>query len=75
MYVNWKVYACMGLNFSNSNRIYYLLDTILGAKHNLLNPLNCLTTNKQYSSDFFSVCNDVSNGITSINEKILFSTV
>lgn len=45
--VGGKAFACMGLNINNnsdnskSNRIYYLLDTVLGAKHIiLLNPLS-----------------------------------
>lgn len=45
--VRGKAFACMGLNITNnsdnnkSNRIYYLLDAVLGAKHIiLLNPLS-----------------------------------
>lgn len=55
MCVKGKVYACMGLNFNNSNnRIYYLLDTMLGAKHSLLYPFNSLTK----KALFLSPCTD-----------------
>lgn len=49
MYMNWKAYACMGLNFSNCNRICYLLHA--RCQKQLIESSE-LSYNKQYSSDF-----------------------
>ena len=75
MCVKGKVYACMGLNFSNSNnRIYYLLDTMPGAKHSLLYPFNGLTKKALFLSPCYRWENQA-RWIAVIKESMFSSTM
>lgn len=75
MCVKGKVYACMGLNFNNSNnRVYYLLDTMLGAKHSLLYPFNGLTKKALFLSPCYRWANQA-RWIAVIKESVFSSTM